>query len=89
MSAAAKDAGDLIENISRKEIQRPIEAIEKACGEVHRAWSGSNLGYRALVYYQGLERKPARELNSGERRANIRCPTAMYGGAKTTILLAT
>jgi predicted nucleotide-binding protein len=33
-------------------------AIRKACDEAKRAWSGSNLGYHANVYWEGLQPKP-------------------------------
>jgi predicted nucleotide-binding protein len=40
------------------DLQKPLGAIQKACDEAKRAWSGSNLGYHADVYWEGLQPKP-------------------------------
>ena len=40
------------------DLQKPLAAIRKACEEVKRAWSGSNLGCHSDVYWEGLQPKP-------------------------------
>lgn len=35
-----------------------LKALTDAATEVHKSWSGSNLGYHALVYYEGLHPRP-------------------------------
>lgn len=35
-----------------------LERLMRAAGEMQHAWSGSNLGYHACVYYDDLRRKP-------------------------------
>jgi hypothetical protein len=42
-----------------RSLQEPLSAIRDTCESIARAWSGSNLGYHAAVYYNGLEPKPA------------------------------
>jgi hypothetical protein len=44
--------------IQNDRIQQPLKALKEVCDEVKRAWSGSNLGYHALVYYAGLKPPP-------------------------------
>lgn len=44
--------------IARYDWQKHLVAIQKACDEAQRAWSGSNLGYHADVYWEGLQPKP-------------------------------
>ncbi len=39
-------------------LRKALSAIERACGQAKRAWSGSNLGYHATVYCEGLEPPP-------------------------------
>jgi predicted transcriptional regulator len=53
---AASQARDRIRD---KALQEPLAAIRKSCEEIKRAWSGSNIGYHATVYYSGLQPKPA------------------------------
>jgi cell division protein ZapA (FtsZ GTPase activity inhibitor) len=55
----------LVEDIERakaslleKSIQEPLEALRDACNEAARAWSGSNIGYHATVYYHDLHPSP-------------------------------
>jgi predicted nucleotide-binding protein len=40
-------------------IKEPLAAIKRVCEEAKRAWSGSNIGYHATVYYQDIRPKPA------------------------------
>jgi hypothetical protein len=41
-----------------EECKAQLAALEKAGEEAKRAWSGSNLGYHADVYWEGLQPKP-------------------------------
>ena len=42
-----------------EEIWRPLEQLKEVAEEVGRAWSGSWLGYQALVYYRNFQPVPA------------------------------
>jgi hypothetical protein len=37
------------------DLKAQLSALDNACDEAKRAWSGSNLGYHADVYTQGLQ----------------------------------
>lgn len=50
LEAAAKDF-----QVEHKET---LKALTDAATEVHKSWSGSNLGYHALVYYENLDPRP-------------------------------
>jgi predicted nucleotide-binding protein len=54
----ADAAADTRVQIQNDDIQKPSKAVQEVCEEVKRAWSGSNLGYHALVYYAGLRPPP-------------------------------
>jgi predicted nucleotide-binding protein len=41
------------------DIRSAAEALRDASDQAKRAWSGSNIGYHATVYYGGLQPKPA------------------------------
>src|ERR1700688_524706 len=41
-----------------REESKSLAAFERACNKAKRAWSGSNLGYHATVYYEDLEPPP-------------------------------
>ena len=41
------------------ELREPLARIQRSAEEAARAWSGSNIGYKATVYYRGLSPKPA------------------------------
>ena len=43
------------EKVRAPDLQRPLSALRNACERAKRAWSGSNLGYHATVYFAGLE----------------------------------
>ena len=51
-------AAGQLEKIRVPSLQKPLVALRDACEQVRRAWSGSNLGYHAAVYFAGLEPKP-------------------------------
>jgi hypothetical protein len=54
----ADDAAEARTQINVDEIQIPIKSLHDVCEDVKRAWSGSNLGYHATVYYEGLMPPP-------------------------------
>lgn len=56
-------------------IREPIRALREVCDEVGRAWSGSNLGYHATVYYHDLQPKPPHVQFSVEWGLMDRWPT--------------
>jgi hypothetical protein len=67
---AAAKARSKISNI------RPAaEALRDASEQAKRAWSGSNIGYHATVYYVGLQPKPANSEFSPEWGLENRWPT--------------
>jgi hypothetical protein len=39
-------------------LQKSLSALRKAGHEAKRAWSGSNLGYHATIYYVDLQPAP-------------------------------
>ena len=42
-----------------EDLQKAFSAIRKVCNQAKRAWSGSSLGYHAMVYFEVIMRKPA------------------------------
>ena len=48
-------ASAALADLQKAEIQQPLARLEQVCKEAKRAWSGSNLGYHADVYWDGLE----------------------------------
>ncbi len=38
---------------------KPLKSLDETCDTAARAWSGSNIGYHATVYFTGLVPKPA------------------------------
>ena len=54
----ADAAAEVLAYARADDLQKPLGAIRKACDEAKRAWSGSNLGYHANVYWKGLQPKP-------------------------------
>jgi hypothetical protein len=61
--------------IRNERIQKPLEALRKVCEQVQQAWSGSNLGYHATVYFAGLQPKPPNAEFSPEWGLMDRWPT--------------
>jgi hypothetical protein len=53
----------------------PLAAIEKVCEDAKRAWSGSNIGYHATVYFEDLRLKPPEAQFSTEWGLMDRWPT--------------
>jgi Predicted nucleotide-binding protein containing TIR-like domain len=62
----ADEADEALARIRDGRLQKPLMAISKACEEAKRAWSGSNIGYHATVYFEGLRPKPPDAQFSGE-----------------------
>jgi predicted nucleotide-binding protein len=71
----AKAATDALDRVGDESIQKPLAAIEKACEGAKRAWSGSNIGYHATVYFEGLRPKPPEAQFSAEWGLMDRWPT--------------
>jgi predicted nucleotide-binding protein len=71
----AKAAADILDRIRDKSLQKPLAAIEKVCEDAKRAWSGSNIGYHATVYFEGLRPKPPEAQFSAEWGLMDRWPT--------------
>jgi hypothetical protein len=61
--------------INEPGLQKPLAAIHHECEKAKRAWSGSNLGYHATVYYENLEPKPPGVEFSSEWGLMDRWPT--------------
>jgi predicted nucleotide-binding protein len=73
ITRAARDALDRVRDES---LQKPLGAIDKACEDAKRAsWSGSNIGYHATVYFEGLQPKPPEAQFSAEWGLMDRWPT--------------
>ena len=68
-------AAELRAEIRNERLQKPLTAIHTACDEIKRAWSGSNIGYHATVYYAGLRPKPSEVQFSAEWGLMDRWPT--------------
>ncbi len=57
--AIADEAADALRRVREPSLQNTLIALAKASQEVGLAWSGSNIGYHATVYCEGLEPRPA------------------------------
>ena len=62
----ADEADEALARIRDERLQKPLLAIRKTCEEAKRAWSGSNIGYHATVYFEGIRPKPPNAQFSGE-----------------------
>jgi predicted nucleotide-binding protein len=58
LSKIAEAAAQLNGRVRDEAVQKPISALREACRQVGRAWSGSNMGYHATVYYEAFAPKP-------------------------------
>lgn len=56
--AVAQRMEGLIARAAKPEVSAPIERLHEAAERVGKAWSGSDIGYHATVYYSGLEPPP-------------------------------
>jgi predicted nucleotide-binding protein len=71
----ADSAATLRDGLESGEIVVQLRALENACDAARHAWSGSNIGYHATVYWNGLEPKPAGAEFSTEWGLMDRWPT--------------
>jgi hypothetical protein len=71
----ADDAAEALNRIRDESLRKPLTAIRKVCEEAKRAWSGSNIGYHATVYFDGIRPKPPEAQFSGEWGMMDRWPT--------------
>jgi len=55
----ATEAASARGRISEPELKKKLSELQRVCNDAKQAWSGSNLGYHASVYYEGLAGKPA------------------------------
>jgi hypothetical protein len=74
----ADAAAQLRTRIQEKALQKPLEGLRQSSATAARAWSGSNLGYHADVYYEDLQPKPPAVQFSAEwgleERWPVHCP---------------
>jgi predicted nucleotide-binding protein len=71
----ADAAADARTRIRDESLQKPLAALRHSCDEAERAWSGSNIGYHATVYFEGLKPKPPAAQFSPEFGMMDRWPT--------------
>jgi hypothetical protein len=71
----ADEAITALVHIRDGRLQKPVAALRKVCEQVEQAWSGSNLGYHATVYFAGLQPKPPNAEFSPEWGLMDRWPT--------------
>jgi hypothetical protein len=57
-----------------KALRQPIDALRDVCRQIGRAWSGSNLGYHATVYFADFAPKPPEAQFSSEWGLEERWP---------------
>ena len=60
--------------VQDKSLQEQIAALRDACRQIGRAWSGSNLGYHATVYFADFAPKPPEAQFSSEWGLEERWP---------------
>ncbi|MGD0764475.1 MAG: hypothetical protein ABR929_15065 [Roseiarcus sp.] len=54
--ATADETAEALARLRDSSLQKPLTALRAVCEEAKRAWSGSNLGYHASVYYEIVSR---------------------------------
>lgn len=54
----ADSAFAALDRIRDPNLQASLASLGKACEDAKKAWSGSNIGYHANVYFAGLQPKP-------------------------------
>jgi len=64
--ALADEAAKVLSTVREPNLQATMKALAKASEEIGRAWSGSNIGYHATVYWEGLEPHPPHVVFSSE-----------------------
>jgi hypothetical protein len=71
----ANDAASALAEARSPALQKSLSALRKASDQAKRAWSGSNLGYHATVYYADLQPAPPDAQFSPEWGLMDRWPT--------------
>jgi len=71
----ADAAAEALARIRANDLQTPLQAIRKVCENTKQAWSGSNIGYHACVYFSGLQPHPPEAQFSVEWGLMDRWPT--------------
>jgi predicted nucleotide-binding protein len=66
LSQITEAAAKLRARLRDRALQEPIGALRDVCRQIGRAWSGSNLGYHATVYFADLASKPPEAQFSSE-----------------------
>lgn len=56
---ASDTMGDAVANFEAVTPREKLVRLTEICSEIQESWSGSNLGYHANVYYEGLNQPPA------------------------------
>jgi predicted nucleotide-binding protein len=74
LSEITEAAAQLRARVQDKAIRAPIDALRETCRQVGRAWSGSNMGYHATVYFADLSPKPPEAQFSSEWGLKERWP---------------
>lgn len=64
--AIAEKTASALAAVNNSQIQNTFKAILDACNRAERAWSGSNIGYHANVYYRELDPPPPNDHFSPE-----------------------
>jgi hypothetical protein len=71
----ANDTAEALAQARSPALQKTLSALRKAADQAKRAWSGSNLGYHATVYYVDLQPAPPDAQFSPEWGLMDRWPT--------------
>jgi CAP12/Pycsar effector protein, TIR domain len=75
LSKAAEDAARALAEVRDVLLQKPLAAVRKSVENAKRAWSGSNIGYHADVYFADLQPAPPNAQFSSEWGLMDRWPT--------------
>jgi hypothetical protein len=52
-----------LSDVRKTSLRAPLDAIQQACDEIARAWSGSNIGHHTTIYYAGFQPIPFTAIN--------------------------
>jgi predicted nucleotide-binding protein len=74
LSELARAAQLALNDARNPQLLEPLVAIDREAQRAKRAWSGSNIGYHAIVYYDGLEPPPPNAPFSAEWGLEERWP---------------
>jgi predicted nucleotide-binding protein len=75
LSEITEATAQLRARVQDRTLQEPVGALREACKQVARAWSGSNIGYHATVYFADFLPKPPEAQFSAEWGLEERWPT--------------